>query len=100
MVSPNDDPKLTADEVVTVMEMYALTDANGTLPGFAGWVETLDWYGAAMELWQIKAGRAAKFITTNADGQQMSMSDLKKHCNEQVSRYTALRQTGTATVVT
>lgn len=94
----DDDPAVTEAEVTAVMEDYALADSNDVLPSAESWVETLDVYGAAMELWTIKAGRAAKYVSHNADGQQFSMSHLKDHCDEQAARYALLRQVGNITV--
>ncbi len=90
------DPKLTDNELIAVLSMYAIADANDTAP--TGIWGTFDLYGAAAEAWRIKAGRASTYISVSADGQQMSLNQIRDACNQQYEYYTRLRQTGTITV--
>jgi hypothetical protein len=55
-------------------------------------------YAAAAECWRIKSARAAKYINLNADGQQISLSQIKEACEQQYAYYTALTQTRTISV--
>lgn len=98
MVAFTSPPVLTDDDVVEVLNMYALVDENEAAPGDGSWSETFDWYGAAMEFWNWKAGAASHYVSTNADGQTMNISQVYDHCMVQVQRYTELRQTGTVSV--
>lgn len=91
------DPKLTDNELTIILKKYALTDEFGTLPDGA-W-ETFDMYGAAAECWKIKAGRAAKYVNINADGQQISLNQIQQTCEMQYQHYLALASVGNITVI-
>lgn len=90
------EPVLSDAEVTAILEMYFVADADGTAPSGDAW-PLIDWYGAAEYAWNIKHGRAATLVNTNADGQQYSLSDVAERCKEQRQYYAALRQTGTIT---
>lgn len=92
------EPVLTDPEITSIIEMWFIADADGGAPTGDTW-EFVDWYGAAEYGWNIKHGRAATLVNTNADGQQYSLSDVAERCKEQRQYYAALRQTGTISTV-
>lgn len=89
-------PEVTEQEATIILTRFALVDEFGTLPDGA-W-ETFNFYGAAAELWKIKAGRAAMYITTNADGQQYSYQQIREACEKQYEYYKALSVTTSITL--
>src|SRR5688572_12548402 len=100
MVAASVDPKLTDSDIADALAMYALADGNGVAPDSsnASWVESFDYYGAAIEALGWKKIAASAMVNFNADGSQASMSDITRHLESEIARYTALRAVGTITV--
>jgi hypothetical protein len=92
------DPKLTDADMADALTMYALADGNGVVPDGTGWLETFDYYGAAIEALGWKKAAASAMVNFNADGTQASMSDITRHINGLIGEYTARRSVGTITV--
>ena len=90
------DPVVSDLELYEIITPYALAFDDYTIPN--GLWSNYDMYGAAAEVWRIKAARAAKYITTNADGQQYSFNQIRDSCNEQYQYYLALSQTSCISV--
>src|SRR5688500_12806208 len=87
------EPVVSDAELTTAIEMYFAADADGVAPTGDDW-PVVDWYGAAEFIWNVKHGRAATLVNTNADGQQYSLSDIADRCAQQRNYYAALRQVG------
>src|SRR5215218_9591719 len=82
------DPILTDNELILILSKFAIADENDTVP--SGVWTPFDIYGAAAECWRIKAARAAKFINLNADGQNISLAQIREACNEQYAYYSSI----------
>jgi len=101
MVAADVDPKLTDADIADALVMYAVADGNGLAPdsGDPLWIESYDWYGAAIEALEWKRAAAVAMVNFNADGSQASMSDITTHIDSLVNRYSGLRSIGTITVL-
>lgn len=89
------DPKLTDADLAILLDMFALADASGNLPGAGGYVATYDWHGAAAEAWRWKAAAASATVSFQADGSRFDASDVIANCERQAALHEAKRQTGT-----
>ncbi len=101
MVAASIDPKLTDSDIADALRMYAVTDGNGVVPDSATgslWLESYDWYGAAIEALGWKKIAASAMVSFNADGSQAAMSDITTHLDKEIARLSALRSVGTITV--
>lgn len=99
MVAATVDPKLTDSDLADALAMYALADRDSLPPDSATeWIETYDWYGAAIEALGWKKAAASGMVNFNADGTQASLSDITTHIDKEIARYAALRSVGTITV--
>lgn len=99
MVAATVDPKLTDADIADALTMYALADGNGAAPDSSGtWLESYDWYGAAIECLGWKKAAASALVNFNADGSQASMSDITEHLDKLIAEYAARRAMGTFTV--
>ena len=96
MAVATDEPVLTDSEIQTILQDWAIADSSGSVP--TGTWSEFDWNGAAETAWRIKHGRAAKLVSSSADGQQFNLSDIRAACLEQITLYQHLRQTGTVAV--
>ena len=90
------DPVITDLELYTILGMFAVVDENDTVP--SGVWNDFDIYAAAAECWRIKSARAAKYINLNADGQNISLAQIREACNEQYQYYLALATTRTISI--
>lgn len=99
MVGAGIDPKLTDADISDALTMYALADGDGLPPDSdTEWIETYDYYGAAIEALEWKKASALAMVNFNADGTQASMSDITEHIDKLIAQYAAKRSYGTFTV--
>ena len=95
MTAASVDPKLTDDALADALVMYALADVSARLPGTDDWVETYDFYGAAIEALGWKKIAVSSMTSFQADGNQFSVSDVTKHLEAEINRLNGIRMTGT-----
>lgn len=87
-------PVVTADEVGTVVDAYALVDTNGNAPSATDWTPTYDVSGAVAEVWRVKAARVAGDYSFSADGASYSKADVMAHCLEMEAKFAAMSKGG------
>lgn len=83
------EPKLSNDELETLLGMFAKTDAAGNAPADAGWTPTYKLRAAAAEGWRWKAAKASELISSDLDGDRMSANQLFEHCQRMVRSYSS-----------
>jgi hypothetical protein len=86
-VQPSSYPTLAEQELVDILAIYAVPDADGILPDELGWVGTWDITAASRKGWLVKAAKAVGDVNYNSDGSQTSLSDIHAHCMAQADRY-------------
>lgn len=80
-------PKLSPDEMQSLLDDFKQTDANGLTPSEVGWVPTYNFRAAARAGWKMKMGKASELQSTDLDGDRMSANQVFDHCKEMVKRY-------------
>lgn len=80
-------PLLSNAEVVSLLALAALPDADDLVSGDTGWIPTYNLNVAAAEGWRWKAGRVSSAIDFGADGAEFKRSQLFKHCNDMAAMY-------------
>lgn len=86
-VDADGDPPLTTDELDDILEMFQRVDSEGRAPGDDEWVPTYDLAAAAAEGWMRKAAMAAGRFDFQADGAQLSRSQVVEHCERMAERW-------------
>lgn len=96
--------------LTTIIEGYALMDANGQLPTYwtaavppvqtanPSWVEVYDLNSAASQVWQEKAAVPAADFDLSADGATYHRSQVYEQCMKQARFYAAKRRASTITL--
>lgn len=92
---PQSDPVLSALELDTILDMYALEDGNGVAPDGAGWLGLWDIRAASRKAWQVKAAKVVADVDYDADGAKYTQSQLHEHCLAQMALYSS---SGSATI--
>lgn len=86
-VQPDADPVLTSDELDTILDLYALEDANGVAPLADGWLGLWDIRAASRKAWQVKAAKVVSDVDYDVDGAKYTQSQLTAHCLAQADLY-------------
>lgn len=86
-VQPDADPTLTSDELDTILDLYALQDANGAVPGEDAWLGLWDIRAASRKAWQVKAAKVVSDVDYDVDGSKYTQSQLTEHCLKQADLY-------------
>jgi hypothetical protein len=69
---PDNDPVLSPDEVVSLLDLAKVADADGNTPDLAAWTPTYDRRGCARAIaegWMRKRGKAVGRFEFTTDGQ-------------------------------
>lgn len=83
------EPKLTNEELESLLSSFAVTDKNGALPSAPEWIPTYKLRAAAAEGWRWKAAKASEMVSTDLDGDRMSANQMFEHCERMIRRYAA-----------
>lgn len=95
MVAATQEPVLTNEELETILELFAKTDADGVTPTDPEWTPTYNLRAAAREGWKWKMGRAAELQSTDLDGDRMSANQIFEHCERMVKKYSTAASVST-----
>lgn len=87
MVSPDEDPVLSADEVQILLDDARVADRYGLLPSDASWEGTWRLNQAAARGWRVKAGKAASRVDMSNPPYSLSRDQLIKHCQEMAKEF-------------
>ncbi len=80
-------PTLSTDDLQSLLERYALNDADGNAPSSEDWTPTYNFRAAARAGWKLKMGKAAELQSTDLDGDRMSAHQIFYHCEAMVKQY-------------
>lgn len=89
MVDAEVDPVLEAAEVLELLELCAVPDAEDRAPSDADWTPTYFLARGAAEGWLRKAGRLAMRVDAGADGGTLRRSQAHKAALAMARRYRA-----------
>lgn len=81
------EPTLSSDELDALVAMARRADAAGLAPSDVDWTPTYDLNSAAAEGWRWKAAKATTKFDVSTDGQSLSRSQVKQHCDEMAMSY-------------
>jgi hypothetical protein len=87
MTAWESEPTLDTDELDALVEMARRADSDGFAPSDEDWTPTYDLASAAAEGWRWKAAKAASKFDVSTDGQSVSRSQVKRHCDEMAMTY-------------
>jgi hypothetical protein len=87
MTAWDSEPTLSSPELDMLVELAQRADSDGLAPSDADWTPTYDLNAAAREGWLWKAARAASKFDVTTDGQSVSRSQMKDHCDEMAEMY-------------
>lgn len=80
-------PKLTPDELQSLLDDFKQIDADGLLPTDPLWTPTYNLRAAARMGWKMKLGKASELQSTDLDGDRMSANQVFEHCKEMVKQF-------------
>lgn len=84
---PASDPVLSGDELDTILDLYALADAQGLAPYEDGWLGLWDIRAASRKAWQVKAAKVVADVDYDVDGAKYTQSQLHAHCLAQADLF-------------
>jgi len=87
MTAWQDTPCLTTDELQSLLDQFAVADADALTPADVDWVPTYNLRAAARQGWKLKMGKAAELQSTDLDGDRMSANQIFDHCERMMKRY-------------
>lgn len=87
-------PALTSDDLEAILAGHATVDANSVKPDEDGWIPTYRINKAIAEAWDMKAGLAAEFVSTDMNDTRLSSNQVFEQCERMARRY---RNRGSAT---
>lgn len=80
-------PRLSQDELESLLERFAVADSDGYAPTDEEWVPTYMLRSAAREGWVMKMGKASELISSDLDGDRMSADQIFRNCERMVRKY-------------
>jgi hypothetical protein len=89
MVASTSDPVLSDEEVMLLLGMCQLEDANGVAPTDVAWVGTYDLNRGAAEGWRWKAAKAASRFDFRDDLNEYKRSQVIESCERMAAKYQA-----------
>lgn len=87
MVSPDEDPVLSSDELQILLDDHHVVDVNGLGPDSSGYTPTWGLRAAAAEGWRWKAGKVASRYDFSSDVHSHKRDQLQKHCLEMAKTF-------------
>lgn len=87
MTAAGSEPKLSNEELETLLASFTAPDPDGNGPNDPEWVPTYRLKAAAAEGWRWKAAKASELISSDLDGDRMSANQVFEHCERMVKIY-------------
>jgi hypothetical protein len=87
MTQWDQEPRLTEDELLSLLELAKRADSVEIPPSEASWAPTWELNAAAAEGWRWKAGKVAGRFNVVADGDSLQRAQIFGMCLQMASKY-------------
>lgn len=100
-LAPDDDPALSTDELVELLQLAGTRDSDSRAPSDDDWVPTYSvrgCYAAVAEGWAIKRGKTVGRFEFTTDGQTFRRQQVRDHIDAEHRRWLAKVQSCPSTL--